>query len=87
MDDYKIEREELIGQHVTVKNCSDPNWTGKKGLITNETKKTFLIMIDNKQKMITKKNTIFEFNINGKQIILNGSKIVYRPEDRIKKVR
>jgi len=87
MDDNKIEREELIGQQVTVKDCTDPSWIDKKGLIIDETKKTFLIMIDNKQKMIAKKTAIFEFNIDGKQIILNGSKIVYRPEDRIKKVR
>ncbi|UCB58768.1 MAG: ribonuclease P protein subunit [Thermoplasmatales archaeon] len=87
MDDNKIGREELIGLHVKIKDCTDSSWKGKSGLIVDETKNTFLIKIDNKQKIIVKKTATFEFNIKGRQIILNGSKISYRPENRIKKVR
>ena len=54
----------------------------------DETKNTFIIETDDgKQKKIAKKTAKFEFNIEGKKIIIDGSKIVYRPEDRIKKVR
>lgn len=87
MDDNKIGREEFIGLHVKVKDCTDPCWKGKSGIIIDETKNTFLIKIGNKQKMIAKKTATFEFKVDGRQIILNGSKIAYRPENRIKKVR
>ena len=80
-------REELIGLNVTIKECKDPSWIGKSGLIIDETKNTFLIEIDDKKKIIAKKTAIFEFNHGGKKITLDGSKIAFRPEDRIKKVR
>ena len=68
-------------------NCTDPGWINKSGIIIDETKNTFLIEIEKKYKKIAKKTAIFRFNIDGKKIILDGSKIRFRPEDRIKKVR
>ena len=44
-------------------------------------------LIDDQHKMIAKKTASFEFEYHGKKMILDGSKIAYRPEDRIKKVR
>ena len=87
MDNEEFKREELIGLHVKIKECKDPSWIGKSGLIINETKNTFYIKINNRQKMIAKNIAIFEFNDSGKKITLDGSKITYRPEDRIKKAR
>ena len=40
-----------------------------------------------KKKMIAKKTATFEFDYGGKKITLDGSKIAYRPENRIKKIR
>ena len=87
MNEKKLAREELIGLRVKIKECKDPNWIGKSGLIIDETKNTFLIKIDDKQKKIAKNIATFEFDYEGKKLLLNGSKIAYRPEDRIKKVR
>jgi ribonuclease P protein subunit POP4 len=87
MYEKKLSREELIGLHVKIKECTDPNWKGKSGVILDETKNTFLIEIKDKEKIIPKKTATFEFNYGGKKISLNGSKIAYRPEDRIKKIR
>ena len=87
MNEKTLAREEFIGLHVKIKECDDPSWIGRSGLIINETKKTFLVEIDGKEKMIAKKTAIFEFDYDGKKITLDGSKIVYRPENRIKKVR
>ena len=56
MDKKTLAREELIGLHVKVKECKDPGWLGKSGLIVDETKNTFLIEIKNKKKKITKKS-------------------------------
>jgi len=87
MDEKMLAREELIGRHVTIKECTDPNWVNKSGLIIDETKNTFLIEIDNERKRIAKNIAKFEFEHDGKQITLNGSRLTYRPEDRIKKAR
>jgi len=86
MDEKIFARDELIGLHVKIVDCKDPSWIGKYGMIIDETKNTFLIYIDDKQKKIAKNIALFEFEINGKKITINGSKIAFRPEDRIKKV-
>ncbi len=87
MDEKALAREELIGLHVTIKECKDSKWTGKSGVIIDETKNTFLIRINDKNKRIAKKIAKFEFEHDEKKTILNGSKIAYRSEDRIKKAR
>jgi len=73
--------------HVTIRECMDSKWIGKYGVIIDETKNTFLIRINGKNKKIAKKIAKFEFENDEKKTILNGSKITYRPEDRIKKAR
>jgi ribonuclease P protein subunit POP4 len=85
MDKKTRVKEELIGLHVKIKECKDPSWKGKSGVIIDETKNTFLIEIENQQKMIAKNIATFEFDHSGKKITLDGSEISYRPENRIKK--
>jgi ribonuclease P protein subunit POP4 len=80
-------KEELIGLPVNIHNCMDPNWNNKKGIIIDETKNTFLIKYKNKIKRIAKNIAIFEFENNKNKYYLNGSKILYKPEERIKKTR
>ena len=87
MKHKEIIRGELIGLHVKITECRDPKWINKSGIIVDETKNTLMIKINNKNKRIIKKIAKFELNNNGKKIILNGSKIAYRSEDRIKKAR
>jgi len=85
MNKETLSKDELIGLQVKIKECLDPTWKGKIGLIVDETKNTFLIEINGKEKKIAKKIGKFEFKIDDKKIIIDGSKINYRPEDRIKK--
>jgi len=87
MDEKALAREELIGLHVTIKECKDSKWTGRSGIIIDETKNTFLIRINDENKRIAKKIAKFEFEHDEKKTILKGSRITYRPEDRIKKSR
>jgi ribonuclease P protein subunit POP4 len=87
MNEKTLARDELIGLHVKIKDCKDPSWIGQSGLILNETKNTFLMEIKNEKKTIAKKTAIFEFEYGGEKITLDGSKIVYKPENRIKKTR
>ena len=87
MDKKRLARDELIGRYVTIEKCTDPGWNNKSGIIIDETKNTFLIEIGNEQKKIAKNTATFAFEFDGKKTILEGSKIRFRPEDRIKKVR
>jgi ribonuclease P protein subunit POP4 len=87
MNEKTLARDELIGLHVKIKDCKDPSWIGKSGIIIDETKNTFLIEIDDEKKKIAKNIASFEFKYKGKNITINGSKIAFRPEDRIKKIR
>jgi len=87
MNEKNLAKEEFIGQNVKIVDCTDPNWKGQSGLIVDETKNTFLIKTNHGNKKIAKKTAMFEFKTNDEKIIIDGKKIVYRPEDRIKKVR
>ena len=87
MGDDRIIKDELMGRNVTIKECTDPNWINKSGKIIDETKNTFLIEIENQHKRIAKNTAIFEFEYDMKKTIVEGSRLIYRPEDRIKKAR
>ena len=58
-----------------------------KGTVIDETKNTIKIEgIDNKEKVIPKKGSLFIFEIpNGEKIEIDGDILSIRPEDRIKK--
>ena len=71
---------ELIGKKVEIIKSKNKSNIGLKGKITDETKNT--ITLDNEKKLI--KNNI-TMKIDGK--ILEGSDLVFRPEDRIKRVK
>ena len=56
------------------RNVQILSWNGKTGIIIDETKNTFLIEIDNKRKKIAKNIAKFEFEYDGKKIILEWFK-------------
>ena len=87
MNQIPPNKEEFIGCPVIIEHCSDPTWIGKNGIIVNETQHLYLIEIKNSIKKIEKKTAIFQVTLPEKTIRINGSKIIYRPEDRIKKTR
>ena len=87
MNKKTLARDELIGLPVKVNQCKDPSWLKRTGIVIDETKNTLLIRIDNKNKRIAKNIATFEFEQNRKGIKIDGLKIAYKPEDRIKKAR
>ena len=87
MNESSIVKDELIGQQVKIKECTDPSWINKTGIIIDETKNTFLIESGGQQKKIAKNIATFEFEYKGKKTIIEGSRLIHRPEDRIKKAR
>ena len=87
MHESEIVKDELIGRQLKIKKCTDPNWIGETGTIIDETKNTFLIEKNGEQKRIAKNIATFEFEHHGKKTIIEGTRLTYRPEDRIKKAR
>ena len=87
MEHEPIISDELIGRMITIVDCTDPSWMNLSGLIIDETKHTFLIEIEKKQKRIGKKTATFAFEYHNKKTIVKGTRLVYRPEERIKKIR
>jgi ribonuclease P protein subunit POP4 len=87
MENGRIEGDELIGRRVTVLECTDPSWVNKTGVIVDETQYTLLIDLGKKQKRIAKQTATFAFDYHNRQTVVKGSRLVYRPEDRIKKAR
>jgi ribonuclease P protein subunit POP4 len=73
---------ELIGLKCKVIDAMNPYLIGIEGTIVDETKN--MIIIKNKKEWkIPKKDVILEFTI-GKKVIIKGSSLVGRPEDRVK---
>jgi len=75
----------LIGLKVKVVRSSNPHYL-IEGKIVDETKNMLLFKIDEKEKRIPKRSSIFKFYLpdNG-AVEVNGKLLLGRPEERIKK--
>jgi ribonuclease P protein subunit POP4 len=79
-------RHELIGLKVEVKKATNKYLLGLKGLVVDETYGMLTIETEKGEKKVQKKGTIFIFHLpNGKRVEVDGSLLVSRPEDRVKK--
>ena len=77
---------EFIGLNVNV--CGEKNKSlNLYGVVIDETKNTIKIeTLDNAEKIIPKKGSIFTFELpHGEKVELKGNILSIRPEDRIKK--
>ena len=72
-----------MGEEVTVSVHSDPSIQGIAGKVIDETRETITIFSNGKAKMVSKRPGKFMFKTGE----LNGNKIAYRSQDRIKKVK
>ena len=91
-DHYCISREnlaqhELIGLNTRVLNSSDKNKIGLSGKIVDESKNTIVIETGKGERVLPKKEVLLEIFLNKEKIFLDGKKIVFRPEERIKKIK
>lgn len=84
MRDNHFVRTELIGLDVEV--LSEP-YSGIAGKVVDETKNTFTIESAGTERMVPKSGNEFRFTYQNEQIDIEGSKLLHRPEDRMKKVR
>lgn len=73
----------FIGLKVEILNSSQFEQIGLIGKVIDESKNTFLISSDDKEKTIIKAQTIFRFDDN---FIVDGSTICFRHHERAKKL-
>ena len=81
-----IVQHEFIGFETKVVKSSNPDLVGITGKVVDETRNTFTILHDNKEKVVVKEIAVFDFALpDGTIIEMDGKVIMGRPEDRLKK--
>jgi ribonuclease P protein subunit POP4 len=77
---------EFIGLATTVVKSSNRDVVGLSGKVIDETRNTFTILKDNKEKVIVKNTSVFEFVLPDETVVeIDGKVIMGRPEDRLKR--
>jgi RNase P/RNase MRP subunit p29 len=82
-----IEKDELIGKQVCIETCTDPTLEKLHGMILDETKNMILINTERGRKWVAKNTATFSFSIKTTPVTIHGSKLRFRPEERVKKAR
>lgn len=84
--DNKFRVNEFIGLDVEVIESTNMNYLGIKGKVIDETYNMIIVSYGDNTKKIPKKSCVFKFKSKKKsEIKIDGSDIIGRPEDRIKK--
>lgn len=78
---------EFIGYNVQIINAVHPSYNDINGKIVDESKNTIVVNMNGKDKIIPKKAADFRFKCSTKNIDVEGRKITFRPENRIKKIK
>ena len=77
---------ELVGLHIKVEESPDPTLNGLAGIVKNETRNTISLESQGRLVIIPKDKSSFTFNLpNGEKVSVEGSRLKFRPEDRVKR--
>lgn len=87
MNGKDLVKDEWIGRIVTITDCKDHQWIGTTGRIIDETKHTLLLEEKQKRRRIAKRIATFTVHVDDVVMTIDGARLAYRPEDRIKKAR
>jgi len=80
-----LPNHELIGLEVEIVESKNRSLVGKKGRIVDETKNTFTIRSNGKERKIIKKDSTFVFKVGGKKIMIKGDRLIGNPWERLKR--
>ncbi len=81
-----ILNHELIGLSVEVLESLAEGYVGLKGKVVDETYNMFVLETSEGEKKVLKSVSKFLFTLpNGRKVVVDGSVLVGRPEDRLKK--
>ena len=78
-----IASHEFIGLDTEIVQSTNPQIVGLNGRIINETKSMFTINTKSGSKYIAKSTNSWKFSVEGKDIVVNGTRIAKKPFDRI----
>lgn len=82
-----VARSELIGLRVTVES-RHAGWNGLEGSVVDETKHTLVVeRASGPETVVPKTGQRFNFLVGNERFVVRGEDIMFRPEDRTKKVR
>ena len=88
MSTMNIMFHELIGLRISVVKSSEYSLIGLSGEVVDETQYTLKVKINNGLKIIPKSIVTLRIElVDGTFATVDGSKISYRPEDRIARMR
>ncbi len=79
-----IVKHELIGLECEITSATDPTLVGKKGTIVDETMNTLVIAERSGEKRIPKGNVTLLLKSNKEEVVIQGKRLIGRPEDRVK---
>ncbi len=82
-----FEKELFIGRNLIGVRSRHHPYERVRGLIVDETMKTFTVDTGSGEVMVPKAENSFCMEFDGKTVWIEGRRILYRPEDRIKKVK
>jgi ribonuclease P protein subunit POP4 len=81
-----IVQHEFIGLETKVVKSSNPSVVGMSGKVVDETRNTFTVLHDDKQKVVVKDTAVFDFVMpDGTVVEIDGKVLIGRPEERIKR--
>jgi len=76
----------LVGLSAEVADAADPTVIGKSGVIAAETRDTITLKSRERKITVAKKDATLSIHTeSGLKLLVNGSLLLGRPEDRIKK--
>lgn len=84
MNPKVLVKHEFIGLEVAVVAASDPTQIGVRGRVVDETRNTITIDVNGVEKVVQKRGSVFRFEVDG-EVDIGGERILFRPEDRIKR--
>lgn len=77
---------EWIGLRIAIKESSDPRVIDVAGSVRDETRNTLTIENQGRKLRVSKRHSVFVVTLpDGEETSINGARIMYRPEDRVKR--
>lgn len=80
-------KELFIGRRLVGVRSRHPPYEKIRGMIVDETMKTFTVDVAGGEVIIPKSGNSFGLEFEGKTVWIDGRSVLYRPEDRIKKIK
>jgi ribonuclease P protein subunit POP4 len=80
-------KDEFIGEQVRIESEKNKTLDGMSGKIIDETKNTFKLMTEDGTKMVLKDQVSLIVEREGKRLRIEGKRLCFRPEERVKKIR